>query len=136
MIGAPQDDLGKMPVPMFLQVQNHVRLDDSGVVQMYLTQFVYHVLVQCLGYHEVSAIHSNRNVHVCGLHGFLSVFGGHAPFWPRRVSRFLLWVYSQLHLEALPEIHPAGHRIVDQKLFGAVCLHAALENQIGPIHDR
>ena len=109
-------------------------LDDSRIVQMELVYLVNHMLPDRLSDGEVPAIHSNRNINICCLHGCLSVSVGTLPSGQGSCP-LLLWGCPQLHAEALTEIHPAGYRIIDQKFFGAVGLHAAFKYEVGTVHD-
>ena len=72
VVCAAHDDLGELPVAMLLKIEHDVRFDDFRVIQMQLAQLLDHMLIDRLGYHEVSAIHSNRNVHVSCLHSHCS----------------------------------------------------------------
>ena len=137
MVCAVQDDLRKVPVAMLLQIEHDVCLDDSGVVQRQLVYLFYYVPSDCFRYREVTTIHSNRNINISSLHGFFLSVGtnpfsgeGLCPLFCFGVTPLL-----QLHTEALPEIHPAGNRIIDQKFFGALRLHTPFKNQVSPIHN-
>lgn len=79
MARAVQNDLCEVSVAMLLDIEDDMRLDDLGIVQVELVYLVHYVLPNRLCDGEMPAVHSNRNINICCLHGRLSVSVGTNP---------------------------------------------------------
>jgi len=135
MICAVQNNLCEMPVAMLLNIEDHVSLDDSWIVQVQLVYLVYGMQPDRLSEGEMPGIHSNRNVNICSLHGLFFLVGGHKLLSGQSLCPlFILGLMLQLHTEALSKIYSAGHRIVDQKFLGTMGFHTPLKNEVSSIH--
>src|SRR5262249_7557869 len=109
VVRAVQHDFGE--VPMFRYIQNDVRFDDAGIIEMDVFEALISVILNRLGDGDIAAGDADGDIDVGGLHGVWSFRLGD---WKKGSGR--------LHLERFAQIHTTGGRIVDEKILCALGL--------------